>query len=130
MLSIRTRVIIPVVLSLASVVASFGFAKPVRSVEFEPLMISSQETVVPGQPLACAVAFDGGTPSEIHITSNPPGVVSYHGPVSGASDVVEAATSASAPAGPVTVYLATSGDTVVSDTTTFDTANGGMDHPR
>lgn len=99
-----------------------------------PILQCIDTTVYPGGTADCYVSLSAaaapvgalrkhpGTTKDgtsyIHIYSEPAGVVSYDGPVNSSADVVSAAVSPDAPAGPVRVYLQTQDGAVVSDSTT------------
>ncbi len=85
--------------------------------EFEPIFLQVAGTITLGQPAACTVELTGA-PATITIYSDPPGVVSYQGTVSSATQTVQAATNANAAAGSVTVYVKTDGTQIVMSSTT------------
>lgn len=102
-----------------SVLVAFGcvFSTPAHRVfsdEFQPIRITADAELVAGQALPLAVETDG--PATIHVYSDPPGVVTYDGPVTGTTATIEATTTTPATSGNVVVYLETDGEQVVSTT--------------
>lgn len=116
--------------------AGFGSHPRIALWETQPVIFAIPSSTSPGQDLNCAVAFAEETqpeparPSDAafkaatsggkHVTvySDPVGVVSYSGTVSGSSAVLPAHVSADAAPGPVTVFIETDGSSTVSATTT------------
>ena len=118
--------------------ASFGSSR-LRAAfwESDPIIFAVPTTVTPDSTVNCGVAFaDNPTPSDPaalkhannnsaasdtkHVTvySNPPGVISYSGTVTGSSAMIPVTVSPTAAPGPVTVYIQTEGSEPISATTT------------
>jgi len=94
-------------------IASFGtVARRAYSTQYQPIFIDSANSVVAGSALSVGVGVQG--PTSITIYSDPVGAVSYSGTVDSTTATVSAATDPNA-SGPVTVYLATDGESTVSE---------------
>lgn len=121
------RAIVAVTAAVSAATMILFSAHKVHSIIYEPIYISAQQPISAGIPLPCSVGLTGG-PSDITISSDPAGAVSYSGTVSGSSSTVNATTDPNlAPNTPVTVYLQTDGSTVVNTYTTVadDDQHGG-----
>ena len=81
---------------------------PVRAVfGHEPIELQVG-ALFPGEPVACDIELTGG-PANVIISSDPPGAVSYEGPVESATETVMADTDPNMSPGSVMVYLQTEG---------------------
>jgi hypothetical protein len=123
---LTTRVALVAAASLSLAVA-FAPAK-VRSIELEPVVLLTDQSVTRGENLQCTYQLTGG-PSQIHITSEPAGVVSYDGYVNDAYGTISVPTSSTAAAGTVILHLTTTGEETASTATTV-TADSTNDNPR
>jgi hypothetical protein len=117
----NARRIVAVAAALATFVAA-PFALAHRAIggqrPTDVIDLAVPEPIQPGQTLDCTVSFASGTgatnePTHVVIYSEPAGVVSYEGDVTGSTVTVPATTSGSAPSGSVTVYATTDGQQVV-----------------
>lgn len=118
--------------------ASFGSSR-LRATfwETDPIIFAVPTTVTPDSQMNCGVEFSvaptladpaalKSSPARAavsdtkHVTiySDPPGVVSYSGTVTGSSATISATVSATAAPGPVTVYIETDGSAPISASTT------------
>jgi hypothetical protein len=88
----------------------------------DPISLNTPTTFEAGATINCQVAVSG-VPSSIHIYSDPPGVVSYSGTISGTTATVPVQTNPDATSGDVTVYLSTGGSQVVADTAVVENPN-------
>ncbi|MES2459436.1 MAG: hypothetical protein V4671_02545, partial [Armatimonadota bacterium] len=88
----------------------------------DPVVLAVPPTVGPGENLDCIIEFSEHGPEtaepetavlsaasvdsrNVTVYSDPPGVISYSGTITGSSAVIPASVSSSATPGPVTVYV-------------------------
>lgn len=114
--------VLPAALTVLFAATALSVAPPVESYEYEPILLDVDDSFMPGDLVDCRVELTG-VPENIHITSSPSGVISYHGPVSSANSTVTVQSNPNASAGPVTVYLTVTGNSTVSDSALVDAAD-------